>query len=197
MLDPMDVPVVTTSLELLAPPGPPRPTPDGARLERVRDPTPELGRFLYASVGGGWHWHERLSWSWTRWHDWLRRDDLQLWLASLDGQPAGYFEIERQEQGRQVELVYFGLLPAFIGRGLGGWLLDQALAQAWAWGPERVWVHTCSLDHPGALDTYRSRGFRVFEVEESVEDLPAEPPGPWPGAQAPPPPGARPPAGSG
>ena len=95
--------------------------------------------------------------------------------------PVGYFELESQS-GDQIELAYFGLLPAFIGHGLGSELLAGAIGVAWARGPSRLWVHTCTLDHPRALPTYRSHGFRIFKTEERVEQLPDEPLAPWPGA---------------
>ena len=91
-------------------------------------------------------------------------------------------ELERQASD-DVEIVYFGLLPAHTGSGIGGWALTEATRRAWAMGAKRVWVHTCNLDHPGALANYRARGFSPFEVETNEEDLPDEPPGPWPGAR--------------
>jgi GNAT superfamily N-acetyltransferase len=108
---------------------------------------------------------------------------VETWVAYLAGTPAGYFELEAQAEGN-VEITYFGLLPQFIGRGLGGPLLTATVERAWAMGARRVWVHTCSLDHPSALPGYQARGFRVFEVEHAEQDLPDTPPGPWPGAFA-------------
>ncbi len=82
-----------------------------------------------------------------------------------------------------LELVYFGLLPAFIGLGLGGALLTDVVQRAWAMGARRVWLHTCDLDHPRALANYQARGFRIFKVEEGEEQLPPRSPGPWRGAR--------------
>lgn len=76
-------------------------------------------------------------------------------------------------------------MPRFIGKGLGGALLTAAIERGWDMGARRVWVHTCSLDHPRALPNYYARGFRVFLVEEKFEDLPEEPLEPWPGANLP------------
>ena len=73
-------------------------------------------------------------------------------------------------------------MPSFIGKGLGGELLTAAIARAWDMGASRVWVHTCTLDHPTALPNYQARGFRVFRVEAKDEDLPDTPLEPWPGA---------------
>jgi GNAT superfamily N-acetyltransferase len=64
-----------------------------------------------------------------------------------------------------VQLAYFGLLPEFLGRRLGGWFLSESIARAWEWNARRVWVHTCSLDHPAALANYEARGMTVYQIE--------------------------------
>ena len=102
-------------------------------------------------------------------------------MASVSGTPAGYFELETQAGGN-AEIAYFDLLPQFIGRGLGGALLTATVERAWAIGASRVWVHTCSLDHPNALPGYQARGFRVFYIVHAEQDLPERPLDPWPGA---------------
>jgi GNAT superfamily N-acetyltransferase len=180
----MEVEVTTWSLEMTSPSDlRPAPMPDlDVTLVQARRPSPELGRFLYTAVGGDWYWIDRLSWPYERWLEWQARPGLETWVAWLDGTPAGYFELDRSA-GDSIELAYFGLLPAFAGQGLGGWLLTAALERAWALRPHRVWVHTCSLDGPHALANYQARGMRVFDVEASVQELPAVPPGPWPGAR--------------
>ena len=158
----------------------PRPDLD-VTLIHARRPSPELGRFLYTAVGGPWYWTDRLSWTYQRWLEWLARPGIETWVAHVDGTPAGYFELDGTTAG-SVELAYFGLMPEVVGRGLGGWLLTKALERAWALGPRRVWVRTCSLDGPRALANYRARGMRVFHVETATQVLPEQPPGPWPGA---------------
>jgi GNAT superfamily N-acetyltransferase len=144
------------------------------RLEvrRAEIPCPEFNRLLYIAVGGPWSWHTRLAWNHEQWLEWLGRPEVETWIGYLSGTPVGYFELEIQPGG-QVELVYFGLLPTFIGRGLGSELLSAAVARAWEVATQRIWVHTCSLDHPNALANYQARGFRIFDVEERVERLPA------------------------
>ena len=102
-------------------------------------------------------------------------------MAYVSGTPAGYFELDGPPGG-DVEIAYFGLLPSFVGRGLGGWLLTAAVERAWRRNPRRVWLHTCSLDHPAALANYRARGFRLVKEEAAWKDLPERTPGPWPGA---------------
>lgn len=178
--------ITTTYLEMtertqLRPAAPGAPRFD---LVRVEAPCPELNRCLYTAVGTDWWWHVRLSWDYARWMSYLDRAELETWVAYVGGTPAGYFELERQEGGH-VELAYFGLLPAFIGRGLGGPLLTAAIARAWDMGARRVWVHTCDLDHPRALGSYQARGFRIYRTEEKGEELPDQPLEVWPGAGRP------------
>lgn len=153
-----------------------------AQLQRAEIPCPELNRFLYAAVGGDWYWIDRLSWSYDQWLAYLNRKELETWVAYVSGTPAGYYELEWQPED-DVELVYFGLLPQFVGRGLGGTLLTSAIERAWTMGAKRVWVHTCSLDGPHALANYRARGFRLFKEEIDDVALPDQPTGPWPGAR--------------
>jgi GNAT superfamily N-acetyltransferase len=176
--------VVTTHLEMTDP-GELRPAREPAlplRVERAAIPCPELNRFLYTAVGGDWYWIDRLVWSYEEWLRYLDRPELETWVATVAGTPTGYFELERQAEG-SVEIAYFGLLPRFIGRGLGGALLTRAARRAWEMGARRVWVHTCTLDGPAALANYRARGFRIFKEEVAEVDLPDVSPGPWPGAR--------------
>lgn len=180
----MNTPVTTWYLEMRAPERlrPARVPEPAPQIVRAKVPSPALNRFLYTSVGGGWHWVDRLSWSWERWMQWLDRPTHQTWVMYVSGTPAGYFELERQ--GDDVEIAYFGVAPQFIGRKLGGHLLTRTIEQAWAMGAKRVWVHTCSLDHPAALANYKARGMTVFREETEMKDV-GDTPGPWSGAQAP------------
>jgi GNAT superfamily N-acetyltransferase len=148
-----------------------RPSAIGFQLVRVQIPCPELNRFLYAAVGCDWWWYSRLSWDYSQWLTYLDRAELETWVAYVEGTPAGYFELERQAAD-SVELAYFGLMPNFVGKGIGGPLLSAAISRAWDIGAARVWVHTCTLDHPQALRNYEARGFRIFKVEEQLEKLP-------------------------
>jgi GNAT superfamily N-acetyltransferase len=143
-------------------------------------PCPEFSRFLYASVGGPWHWCDRLGWSRDRWRAYLDRPGLETWVAYLAGTPAGYIELEAQPTD-QVEIAYFGLRPQFIGQGLGGHLLTVGVQRAWQVARRRVWVHTCRLDSPAAYQNYQSRGFSLYDTQTAPKELPAQPPGPWPG----------------
>ena len=182
-------PVRTTWLELpagapLRPPSRPRPA---CELRRVAAVSPEFCRFLYTAVGYRWNWTRRLPWSYAAWEAYLRRAGLETWVAWVDGAPGGYFELVAGSEPDQagVEITQFGLVPRCTGRGLGGHLLCDAVRRARELGGEadggRVWLHTCTADHPHALPNYLARGFRPFleKVEQEELQTAGEP---WPGA---------------
>ena len=177
---------VTTWFLQMTDPGRLAPRPDPhpeLQVLRAELPSPELSRFLYTAVGADWYWTERLRWTWDRWMQWLDRPEVQTWVAYVNGTPAGFFELEHA--GDAVEIASFGLVPAFIGRGIGTRLLDFALRRAWELSPRRVWVHTCSLDGPAALRTYQGRGLEIYDERVDEVVLPDERPQPWPGAERP------------
>jgi GNAT superfamily N-acetyltransferase len=153
-------------------------------VRRVPRPMPELNRFFYAAVGGDYFWLERRPWTLAQWADWAGHAELETWVLSVDGIPAGYSELERQPGG-EVEIRYFGLLPAFTGRGLGAHLLTESVERAWAMGASRVILNTCNLDHPQALRNYLARGFREYRTEVQRKEVPLRAPGPWEGAVSP------------
>ena len=134
------------------------------RIERVTDCPPAFWRFLYTEVGGQYHWVDRLPWTDDEIRAYLDDPAVSLYLMSVSGAPAGYFEL-RRDADDSMEIVYFGLLPQFTGKGLGGYMLTDAVTRAWQSGATRVWLHTNTLDHPAALPNYQKRGFRVFRSE--------------------------------
>jgi GNAT superfamily N-acetyltransferase len=136
----------------------------GVAVGRVEDAPPELWKFLYTEVGREYHWVDRLSWTDEEIRAYLADPALELWVLKVEGAIGGYFELRSQPDGA-VEIAYFGLLPAFVGRGLGKFLLTQAVERAWGRGASRVWLHTSSLDHSSALPNYLSRGFSIWKQE--------------------------------
>ena len=142
------------------------------RVDRVpRADAPDVAATMYRAVGGPWHWTDRLGWSDAQWAAAIDRDEVELWVARVDHQIAGYFELE--VAGDAVELKYFGLMPEFTGRGIGGALLSEAIARGRAIGTSRMTVNTCTLDHPAALPNYVSRGFVVVRSEPRRRSSPA------------------------
>ena len=143
---------------------PGRVTEPSVRIDELADCPASFYRFLYAEVGRLYHWIDRLPWTDEEIRTHLGRDEITLWLMHAGGSPAGYFELERHEDG-STEIAYFGLLQESIGKGLGKHLLTDAIEKAWAGGANRVWLHTCTLDDPAAMPNYLKRGFKPFKKE--------------------------------
>lgn len=122
----------------------------------------QLNRSLYLLVGEPWAWVDKKTWSEQQWESFVACEQLRTFVASYRGSTAGYYEL-RRDDAQAVEILYFGLLPEFIGRGFGGALLTDAIRRAWDWDARRVWVHTCSLDHPAAVKNYEARGMKAFD----------------------------------
>ena len=134
------------------------------RVEQVHGCPVSFHRYLYREVGRNYHWRDRLIWTDEQVRNYLADPSVTLHVLYVQGSPAGYFELRMEPDG-SVEIAYFGLLPEFIGRGLGKGLLSEAVRAAWARGARRVWLHTCTLDDPAALPNYLKRGFRPFKDE--------------------------------
>jgi GNAT superfamily N-acetyltransferase len=161
--------VTRTYLEMKAPPTERAPAlPTGVRLEPVKHCPWHLYRYLYTEVGRAYHWVDRLPWGEKEHSEWLAGPST-VWLLSVDGAPAGFFDL-RDEGDEGVEIALFGLMPEFVGRGLGKLLLMRAIEEAWATGTHRVWLHTCTLDHPSALPNYKKRGF-IYVREEVYQTI--------------------------
>jgi GNAT superfamily N-acetyltransferase len=145
--------------------------PAGFVVRQVAD-DPGLYRGLYQGVGATYHWRDRLSWTDAQLREHLASPSISVHVLCEGEYPRGFFELARHDDGSR-EIAYFGLMPAAIGRGLGRALLACAIAEAWSMNPEpsRVWLHTCTLDHPAALANYLARGFQVARTESYTVDL--------------------------
>ncbi len=137
----------------------------GLSVERVERPTPGLYRHCYRTIGEAYHWRDRWDWTDDEIRAHLARPEITLYVATRDSALAGWYELRRVPEDDSVEIAYFGLAPGAIGRGLGKHLLSCAVRDAWALGATRVWLHTCTLDHPHALPNYQARGFTPYRTE--------------------------------
>jgi GNAT superfamily N-acetyltransferase len=157
--------VKTTYLEMLARPERVVPPPrEGLAVVHAQRPTVADYRSLYDAVGRDYDWTSRRKLSGAELAALLNdpRDEVHVLL--VDGVPAGFAELDRRAEG-EVELVQFGLMPEFIGQGLGRYFLQWAIDKAWSYNPVRFWLHTCTRDHPAALPNYLKAGFTVYKVE--------------------------------
>lgn len=142
----------------------------GLTVLHVPSPAVPYYRSLYNAVGEECHWLSRRKLSDEALAAILGGPRNELHVLHVDGTPAGFAELDRR-QPREIELVQFGLLPAFIGQGLGKWFLRWTIDQAWSYEPDRFWLHTCTLDHVAALPNYLQAGFVLFKQETIRREL--------------------------
>jgi GNAT superfamily N-acetyltransferase len=160
--------ILTTYLEMHSPDRlrPARSADGQFQIREKRERDWRFNRDLYLAVGQMWSWNDKRVWSDEQWKEYGLAPELRTFAAYYEHSLAGYYEL-RRDDGGGVEIAYFGLLSEFIGRGLGGPLLTSAIEQAWRTSPSvnRVWVHTCNLDHPAALSNYQARGMVIYKQE--------------------------------
>jgi ribosomal protein S18 acetylase RimI-like enzyme len=164
---------IVTHLEMLnrpTRPTVPSPSKPKTALVRAENPSVAFYRFLYDSVGGPWTWMERRLMDDEVLRATITDPAVEVYVLWVDGVPAGFGEVNRGAKVDEVELTYFGLMPDYIGLGLGWYFINAMIDIAWANEPRRIWVHTCDLDHPRAIGNYQKAGFRVFG--QAVETLP-------------------------
>ena len=154
----------------LEPPPPPAPAPGVAIDRRWTMPVADYLR-LYHAIGDDWLWWSRLTWDEARLAAHLAEKETEIYVAEADGEEIGLIELNLRP-APDIELRYFGVIPSWIGKGLGGWLLAHALAAAWRHDPRRMILNTCTLDHPGALAFYQRHGFAVTHSEVDIVDDP-------------------------
>jgi ribosomal protein S18 acetylase RimI-like enzyme len=169
-LDPVSV--TRTYLEMRRRPAEsPEPWPEGVTLAHENPCSVALARALYVGVGRAYHWYDRDAWTDERLAAHLARPGISVWVLRETDQPLGYFELALDDDG-SAEIVYFGLVVAAHGRGLGKRLLQHAILRGFDLGAERVWLHTCTLDGPAALPNYKARGFEPFRTEQYEQRIP-------------------------
>jgi GNAT superfamily N-acetyltransferase len=161
---------IVTTLEMTRRP-PLRPLPASPlRLVRWERAEPGKYRTLFARAGGPWLWYSRLAMADTALVAIIHDPQVQVHaVVDRAGVEIGLLELDFRHAGA-CELSYFGLVPELAGKGHGRWLMAEAMARAWGPGVARVWVHTCTLDHPSALNFYRAQGF--VAVRRTIETFP-------------------------
>lgn len=140
------------------------PPPPDVTVERCRSLTTEAYLQLYNGVGKPWGWVDRNAMDRAELQTLI--DSPRVWIHRLrvQGKTAGFSELDGRDP-QQIQLAYFGLFPDYLGRGLGPWFLNRTLQFAWSQQPQRIWLHTCTGDHPAALRTYQNAGFEVFQPD--------------------------------
>ena len=134
-------------------------------LVKKINPDFQLNKFFYKQVGKKHRWLDRLNWSDEKWINYISNKNLDTYIISDSENLVGFFELLNNPRLSETEISYFGLLEEYIGRGIGGYALSVAIRKSFEKDIKRVWLHTCTLDHPNALKNYIARGMTVFKKE--------------------------------
>ncbi len=125
----------------------------------------ELNKFFYKQIGKNYQWIDRLVWTNSDWIKYVSNKNLKTFVLKKDSNLVGFFELILNKEVNESEIAYLGILEEYFNKGCGGYLLSEAIRKSFENGAKRVWVHTCSLDHPHAIENYKSRGMKIFKTE--------------------------------
>ena len=125
----------------------------------------QLNKFFYKNIGKKHKWIDRLVWSEAQWIDYVSSEKVKTYVFKFKDDLAGFFELISHSEKKEVEIAYFGLLEEFQNKNLGSYLLSKAIQKSFKENTNRVWLHTCSLDHKNALNNYLARGMKIFKTE--------------------------------
>ena len=140
--------------------------PDGNYSLNLLEPTNfQLNKFFYKNIGKKHKWIDRLVWTEAQWIDYASSKKVSTYILKFKNNLAGFFELISHEEKKEIEIAYFGLLEEFHNKKLGSYLLSEAIKKSFKGSIDRVWVHTCSLDHKNALNNYVARGMKIFKTE--------------------------------
>ena len=149
-------------------------------LNKVTDPQEEyslnlldpqnfqLNKFFYKNIGKKHKWIDRLVWTENQWIDYVSSEKVKTYVLKYKEDLAGFFELIFHSEKNEIEIAYFGILEEFQNKKLGSYLLSQAIQKSFKRDINRVWVHTCSLDHKNALNNYIARGMKIFKTETII-----------------------------
>ena len=126
----------------------------------------QLNKFFYKNIGQNHKWVDRLIWSENQWIDYVSNKDVKTYILKYRNDLAGFFELIFHIEKNETEIAYFGLLKEYQNKKLGSYLLSEAIKKCFIKNVNRVWVHTCSLDHKNALKNYLDRGMKIFKTEK-------------------------------
>jgi len=135
-------------------------------IELVEPVDFQLNKFFYKNVGNKHRWTDRLIWSENEWIRYVSSANIETYILKIENDLAGYFELINHLNLKEIEIAYFGLLEEYHNKKLGGYLLSEAIKKSFLKKDiERVWVHTCTLDHKNALKNYMARGMKIYKKE--------------------------------
>ena len=140
-------------------------SPEGYVVQLVQPSDFQLNKFFYKNIGKKHHWVDRLAWSEKQWTEYISNKKIKTYVLKKNEDLVGYFELIIHDDKKEVEIAYFGILEEYQNKKLGSFLLSEAIKKSFNENINRVWLHTCSLDHKNALSNYIARGMKIFKSE--------------------------------
>ena len=125
----------------------------------------QLNKFFYKNIGKKHKWVDRLIWTEDQWIKYVSNKNVKTFVLKSKKDLVGFFELIIHYEKKEVEIAYFGILEEYQNKKLGSYLLSDAIKKSFQENVDRVWLHTCSLDHKHALNNYLSRGMKIFKSE--------------------------------
>ena len=143
--------------------------PSGDYSLKLLDPVNfQLNKFFYKNIGKKHKWIDRLVWEESKWIEYVTNKDVKTYIFKKKDDLVGFFELLEHTEKKEIEIAYFGLLEEYHNKKLGSFLLSKAIKKSFEYKIDRVWLHTCSLDHKNALNNYISRGMKIFKTETVI-----------------------------
>ena len=128
----------------------------------------QLNKFFYKNIGKKHKWIDRLVWEESKWIEYVSNKNVKTYIFKKENDLVGFFELLEHTEKKEIEIAYFGLLEEYHNKKLGSYLLSKAIKKSFENKIDRVWLHTCSLDHKNALNNYISRGMKIFKTENVI-----------------------------
>ena len=125
----------------------------------------QLNKFFYKNIGNKHKWVDRLIWTEEKWIDYVSSENVKTYVLKCKDDLVGFFELIYHQEKNEFEIAYLGILEEYQNKKLGSYLLSQAIKESFKKSIDRVWVHTCTLDHKNALNNYTTRGMKIFKTE--------------------------------
>ena len=138
---------------------------DGYSLNLLEPTNFQLNKFFYKNIGNKHKWVDRLIWTDEHWIDYVSTKNVKTYVLKFKEDLVGFFELIHHQEKKEVEIAYLGILEEYHNKKLGSYLLSEAIKESFKNKIERVWVHTCTLDHKNALNNYMMRGMKIFKTE--------------------------------
>ena len=145
------------------------PKPSSDYSVKLLDPVNfQLNKFFYKNIGKKHKWIDRLVWEESKWIEYVTNKNVKTYIFKKEDNRVGFFELFEHTEKKEIEIAYFGLLEEYLNKKLGSYLLSMAIKKSFENKIDRVWLHTCSLDHKNALNNYISRGMKIFKTENVI-----------------------------